>query len=149
MAKLGSLIKVAAMAGPTVWKVVQAMGPTITKMRRDYPEAFAAVEKQVGRLAGSRSAGKGPEGLRRRINVLRDQTTYLAVSADGAAEVRRVEQWRRQLDKLEASLPLLAAMGKTAARREANRIGERIDALSAEVLNAYIEERRDDAELGR
>ncbi|MFC7406872.1 hypothetical protein [Georgenia alba] len=148
MGRLGTIVKVAAVAGPTVWKVVQAVGPTLMKLRKENPEVFAAVEKQVQRLGEARRKGRSPEGLRLRIAALRDQVSYLRASADDEAERARAEAWRNQLDRIEASLPLLGAMSEKTSRRERKHVDHRIDELSAEILAAFIDERDEDAERG-
>ncbi|MCK6212223.1 hypothetical protein KZX45_16905 [Georgenia sp. EYE_87] len=145
MGRLGALVKFAAVAGPTVWKVVQTFGPTLTRLRRENPEVFGAVEKQVRKLAEARQAGKSPDALRRRISALRDQVAYLRASADDEGERRRAEAWRVQLDKIEASLPLLGAMSTKVAARERAHVDQRIDELSAEILAAFIDEQDEDA----
>ncbi|MFH5822706.1 hypothetical protein [Georgenia sp. AZ-5] len=147
MGKVGTLIKVAVAAGPTVWETVRRLAPVLTKLRQENPEVFNAVTEQVTRLARARREGRGPEALRRRIDVLREQVAYLVASADDEGERRRAEGWRRQLDKLEASLPLLGAMSSHAGAREAKHIDERIDALSEEVLSAFIDEQREDHQI--
>lgn len=147
MAKLGTLIKVAVTAGPAVWKVVRRLGPTLERLRKDNPEVFDQVAHQVQRLASARQASKGPEGLRRRIEVLRQQVAYLSRSADDEAERTRARAWDRQLDRLVASLPLLDAMSRRAAAREGQRVAERIDALSEEILAAFIQEQGEDTRI--
>ena len=145
MGKLGSLIKFAAVAGPTVLKVVQKYGPTLTELKKTNPEVFDAVQNQVRKLAESRKASKSPERLHRRVAALRDQVAYLHQSADDEGERRRAEDWRAKLDKIEASLPLLSAMSSKAAAREQAHVDARIDELSSEILSAYIDEQEEDA----
>ncbi|MHB1063128.1 MAG: hypothetical protein ACYC1Z_01300 [Georgenia sp.] len=145
MGKVGTLIKVAATAGPAVWGVVRRFGPMLERMRKDNPEVFDQIATQVQRLARSRREAKGPEGLRRRIVVLRQQLAYLDRSADDDGERVRARGWARQLDKLEASLPLLDTMSRRTSTREAHRVGDRIDALSEEILTAFIDEQRADS----
>lgn len=145
MGRLGALVKFAAVAGPTVVKVVQKYGPTLTKLKKDNPEVFDAVQNQVRKLAEARKAGKSPETLHKRIAALRDQVSYLRQSADDEEERRRAEAWRVKLDKIEASLPLLTAMSPKAASRERAHINSRIDELSTEILSAFIDEQEEDA----
>ncbi|GAA4422521.1 hypothetical protein GCM10023169_17090 [Georgenia halophila] len=148
MGRLGTLAKVAAVAGPTVWKVVQRVGPTLVRLRKDNPEVFETVEKQVKRLGEARRQGRSPDGLRLRIAALRDQVAYLRASADDHAERARAEAWRTQLDRIEASLPLLGAMSSKASTRERKHVDQRIDDLSAEILSAFIDEQDEDARDG-
>lgn len=148
MGKVGTLIKVAATAGPAVWTAVRRFGPVLEKLRKDNPEVFDQITSQVQRLARARREAKGPEGLRRRIVVLRQQLTYLDHSADDDAERDRVRAWGRHLDKLEAALPLLETVSRRQAARETHRISERIDQLSEQVLTAFIEEQRADSQFG-
>ncbi|KAE8764671.1 hypothetical protein [Georgenia thermotolerans] len=147
MGKVSSLVKIAVTAGPAVWEAVRRMGPMLTRMREENPEIYNLVSQQVTRMASARQENRGEEGLRRRIGVLRDQVAYLIASADDDAESRRAEDWRRQLDKIEASLPLLGAMSRHAAAKEAKHVDERIDALSAQILSAYVDEQREDHQL--
>ncbi|TRW46226.1 hypothetical protein [Georgenia yuyongxinii] len=147
MGKVGTLIKVAVAAGPAVWEAVRRLGPTLTRLREENPEIYTLVSDQVTRLARTRRESHGPEGLRRRIGVMRDQVAYLLASADDDGERHRAQDWRRQLDKIEASLPLLTAMSRQAAAREARHVDERIDELSAVILSAYVDEQREDHQL--
>ncbi|MFD1718094.1 hypothetical protein [Georgenia deserti] len=149
MGRLGTVVKVAAIAGPAIWRVVQALGPTLLRLRRENPEVFAAVEKQITRLGEARRKGRSTEGLRLRISALRDQVAYLRASADDDGERARAEAWRTQLDRIEASLPLLGAMSEKAARRERKHIDQRIDTLSGQILAAFIDEQDEDARLDR
>ena len=149
MAKISGIMKLAMVAGPTVVEVVRKFGPTLTKAMKENPEVFRVVQTQVDRMAKARKSGHGSEGLRRRVNILRDQVAYLHASADDARETRRAEEWRRQLDKIDASISVLGAMGKETATREEDHIGKRIDKLSGEILSAFIDEQEEDAQLGR
>jgi hypothetical protein len=148
MGKVGMLIKVAATAGPAVWTAVRRFGPVLEKLRKDNPEVFDQITNQVQRLARTRREAKGPEGLRRRIVVLRQQLSYLDRSADDGAERDRARAWGRHLDKLEAALPLLETMSRRQAVRETHRISERIDLLSEQILTAFIDEQREDSQSG-
>lgn len=147
MGKVGALIKIAVTAGPAVWEAVRRLGPTLTRLRDENPEIYKLVSDQVTRLARTRRESHGPDGLRRRIGVMRDQVAYLLASADDDGERHRAEEWRRQLDKIEASLPLLTAMSRNAAARETRHVDERIDELSAAILSAYVDEQREDNQI--
>ncbi|MPV35752.1 hypothetical protein [Georgenia subflava] len=145
MGKVGALIKVAAVAGPTIVELVRRFGPTLTKLKKENPEVFDAVAAQVQKLAQARKNSRGPEGIRKRLKILRDQVAFLYSSADDAAERDRADGWRVQLDRLEASLPVLAAMGRKAAAKETEHVNRRIDELSEEILSAFIDEKEEDA----
>ncbi|WP_127126216.1 hypothetical protein [Georgenia sp. SYP-B2076] len=145
MGKVGTLMKIAVAAGPAVWEAVRRYGPVLERLRQENPEVYRLISDQVSRLATTRREARGPEALRRRLGVLRDQVAYLTASADDDGERRRAAEWRRQLDKLEASLPLLSAMSRHKAAQEERHVDARIDALSEQILSAYIDEQEEDA----
>lgn len=148
MGKVGTVIKFATVAGPTIWEVVKRLGPVISRLQKENPEVAEQITDQVRRLADARRAGKGPEGFRRRTGALRDQVAYLHASADDEGERARADAWRDHLDRIDASLPLIAVMGKKAAKAEREHLNTRIDELAAQILAAYIDEQDEDARPG-
>ncbi|MDD9208065.1 hypothetical protein PU560_16560 [Georgenia sp. 10Sc9-8] len=147
--KAGQLIKVAAVAGPTVWRIVRTAGPTLVRLRQENPDVFDAVQRQVTALAKARQERSGPTAVRRRLEVLRQQVTYLAGSADDAAEAERAAGWSRDLDGVERALPLVVSENRRTARRHLRRIERRLDTLSGQILEAFIGEQEEDAGADR
>ena len=140
---LAKLLNVAVVAGPAIWKIVSRYGPVLIDLRNKNPAAFDKVAGSVKGLAGS--VRPGPGNLSSQAEVVRKQINYLVASADDDAELARVSGWRKRLEKIEAAVPLLDAMSPKVRKAQQKTLRGQLDALAAEVLDAFIGEQAEDA----
>lgn len=128
-----------------VLKAVSWIGPfaaqAVTSISKD-PEVLRTIKEQAARLAKPRG-GTSEEQLKT-IEVLRDQVTYLAESADDDDEARRAEEWSQRLDRCERAARILQAPGASKADRTA--LTKKVGALRSEIFSAFIVEQAEDAE---
>lgn len=146
--KAGQLVRYAVVAGPAIARAVKTAGPLLDRLRKDYPEAFDAVQQQVKKLAEARRERSGAAAVRRRIAVLREQVEYLRASADDDAEARRAAGWARVLTDVERLLPVVLAERPRTQRAHLRQIEHRLDELGGDLLAAVIAEREEDAAGG-
>ncbi|MGV9182863.1 hypothetical protein [Arcanobacterium canis] len=144
--KYGSLIKFATVAGPVAIELLRKYGPALRKIAQENPELLDRIRNTVGKVRHSKGENS-PEGLDERISVLRDQITYLYASADSPFEAQRAKAWRNDVEVIERALPLLRAMAAKQRKIEATKLSKRLDYLSAQILDASIEEQIEDAEV--
>lgn len=146
MAKFTALIRWAILSGPVVLRTVQRYGPVIKKMIDSNPDA---VSKVVGKLKSYQDAKQkqGVPGATERLQVLRDQVTYLYASANTPAVAEQATAWKAQLTKIEAGLPLIEVMTPKERRKKLREINARIDAISSDILAAVVEDDIQDAEV--
>ncbi|MDP9799960.1 hypothetical protein J2S49_000036 [Arcanobacterium wilhelmae] len=144
--KYGSLIKFATVAGPVAIELIRKYGPALKKIAQENPELLDRVKATVGKLRQSKGEAT-LAGLEERIGVLRDQITYLYASADNPGEARRAKAWRGEVEVIERALPILQAMAGKQRKAEAAKLSKRLDTLSAQILDASIEEQIEDAEI--
>ncbi|MBM7825355.1 hypothetical protein JOD55_001182 [Arcanobacterium pluranimalium] len=147
MGKFGGLVKIATIAGPAILKVVKIYGPQLRTLMRENPELFAQIKGRVGKIAGTKTNAKGIKGDQERLNVLREQTTYLYASANTPKMAEKARVWRLEIDQLEKALPLLDVMGSDAKKQEVKKVQTKIDRLSAQILAATIDDDIEDAEV--
>lgn len=145
--RIGALIKFAAVAGPTIYKVVKEYGPTLLRLANQHPQAYDRVQTVVKKLGSSGPRGE-QRSLTKRIEAMRTQVNYLIASADNDEELRQAGTWKKQLDRIEHSVPLLEPMSARTARRERKMLQTKLDKLAAQILERFIEENADDAETG-
>lgn len=149
--RIGTLIKIATVAGPTIYTLVTKYGPELRRLKDNNPEAFDRVTGTVKSMTGigkNSVPTRGVKGAEHRIKELREQVTYLRDSADDAYERDRATLWGAQLDKLEGGLRLVRSMGEEARAAELERVNARLDRLAGDVLSAYIDELDEDARKG-
>lgn len=148
MSKLSMLMKLARRVGPTVALVVARYGPQIRQLMKDNPEAFERITGQFKKSIQARSnQNKKPEGLEDRLALLREQVTYLYASANDAEVARQASSWRKEIEGLERSVPLLNAMGRKQRSIEKRKLELRIDRLSSQILAASLVDDIEDAEF--
>lgn len=146
MGRIGTIIKVASVAGPAIVKVVQKYGPQLRQLAKDNPEALGSIKRRVTAVAHATTRGNSLHAVGNRIGVLRDQVTYLFASANTPAVARQASAWRAELDALETLIPVVGAMSRPMQKSELKAIQKRIDALSASILAATIGDDIEDAE---
>ena len=144
MGKFSRLARLAIVAGPAVIQMVQQYGPVLKKFASENPDT---VDQISGKLKNYRKAKRktGAEGVAERIDVLKEQVTYLYGSANTAEVAKAAAQWKAELTKLEVSLPLIEVMSPAEKRRKLKEITAKIDALAAEILAAVVEDDVEDA----
>lgn len=121
--------------------IVGTAGPIVAKYLKEHPEITQSVQDAVTKLVAKRTSG--PEGMIDTVIALREQVSYLRTSADDEGEVRRAADWSRRLDNLEHAAQMLR---DGSLRKEAKVVKERLAALRAEILTAFITEQAEDAE---
>lgn len=146
MGKIGTIIKVASVAGPAVLKVVQKYGPQLRQIAKDNPEVLGSIKKRITTISRAGTRGDSLHAVANRIGVLRDQVTYLFASANTPAIARQASAWRGELDALESLIPVVGAMSRPMQKTELKALQKRIDVLSAGILSATIGDDIEDAE---
>lgn len=146
MAKFTALIRWAILSGPIVLKTVQRYGPMIKGMIDSNPDAVSNVTEKLKAYQEARQK-KGIPGATKRVQILRDQVTYLYASANTPAVAEQAADWKQQLAKIEASLPLIEVMTPKEQKRKLKEVNARIDAISGNILAAVVEEDIQDAEV--
>ena len=147
MGKFGTLVKIATVAGPAIGKIIQTYGPQLKKLAAENPEVFSTIKQRVLLIAPSKKGSASARVIAGKINVLRDQVTYLYASANTPAVAKQASAWRNELDELDSLLPVVAVMSKSAQKNELKAVQKRIDILSAAILAAMISDDIEDAEM--
>ncbi|WP_306232674.1 hypothetical protein [Agrococcus beijingensis] len=115
--------------GPLVWTWLSAN-----------PEVRETIERMVKRLTAS--TGQDPDEMRKTLQAMREQVEYLRNSADDDFERRRAAAWSTSLIRLEHAVEMLRG---GAARADVKRLRSSIDALRAQILDAFLIEQVEDA----
>lgn len=148
MSKFSMLMKIARRVGPTVALVVARYGPQIRQLMKENPEVFERITGQFKKTIQARKEQNSkPEGLADRCALLREQVTYLYASANNAEVARQASAWRKEIESIERSIPLLNAMGRKQRSTEKRKIEHRIDKLSSQILAASLVDDIEDAEF--
>lgn len=129
---LSAVIKVVRRFAPVVV-------PVVLKMWQD-PRLRAQIQEVAAKLVASEKPTA--QDMLATIEVLRSQVRELAASADDAGEVRRAEEWQKQLDGYEKAAHLLTAPGATT--KDHKKLRRRIDTLRSRVLDAHMTEIAED-----
>lgn len=146
MAKFTTLIRWAIVSGPVVVRTVQRYGPMIKRLIESNPDAVSNVTGKLKTYQEAKSQ-KGLPGAANRLEILREQVTYLYASANTPAVAEQATAWKSQLAKIEASLPLVEVMSAKEQRRKLKDINARIDSISSDILAAVVEDDIQDAEV--
>lgn len=147
MSKFSVMMRLARTLGPTLAIAVARYGPQIRQIIKENPEAFDRITKQFSKVARARSEQNSPGGFARRCEVLREQVTYLYASANSAEVARQASAWRKEIEAIERAVPLLDAMGRRQRLVEKRKLEQRIDELSAKILEASLVDDIEDAEF--
>ncbi|AHU88709.1 hypothetical protein [Trueperella pyogenes] len=147
MGKIKTLVKIATTAGPAVYSIVRTYGPQIRRIMKENPELFETMKNRVSALAGAGSSKRGTAKLKARVGVLREQTTYLYGTANNAMVAEQATAWRKELDLLENSLPVVATMKGKTRRGKIRELESRIDDLAAKILAMTLQDDIEDAEI--
>ncbi|WP_341829063.1 hypothetical protein [Trueperella pyogenes] len=147
MGKIKTLVKIATTAGPAVYSIVRTYGPQIRRIMKENPELFETMKNRVSALAGAGSSKRGTAKLKARLGVLREQTTYLYGTANNTMVAEQATAWRKELDLLENSLPVVATMKGKTRRGKIRELESRIDDLAAKILAMTLQDDIEDAEI--
>lgn len=147
MSKVSLILKLARTLGPTVALAAARYGPQIRQLVKDNPEVIDQITKRFSKAAKARADQNNPGGLARRCEVLREQATYLYASANNADTAHKAAAWRKEIEAIERSIPLLDAMGRRQRLTEKRKIEQRLDALSSDILAASLVDDIEDAEF--
>ncbi|MEW6960735.1 hypothetical protein [Trueperella pyogenes] len=147
MGKIKTLVKIATTAGPAVYSIVRTYGPQIRRIMKENPELFETMKNRVSALAGAGSSKRGTVKLKARVGVLREQTTYLYGTANNTMVAEQATAWRKELDLLENSLPVVATMKGKTRRGKIRELESRIDDLAAKILAMTLQDDIEDAEI--
>jgi hypothetical protein len=112
-------------------------------MVKDNPEAFAGLTRRFSKVTGAKESGS----LQQRVNVLREQATYLYASANTADVAQQAAAWRTELEAIEKAVPVLDAMSRKRRIAERRELVGRIDRLSSQILAASLIDTVEDAEI--
>ncbi|MDO4887909.1 MAG: hypothetical protein Q3979_04275 [Actinomycetaceae bacterium] len=143
MSILKVLLKVARKVGPVAAMAVIRYGPQLRKLVADNPEVVEKITQRFKKVDSAKQHGT----LEQRVQVLRDQVTYLYASANTSEVARQAAEWRKELEALQQAIPLLQAMSSRQKMTERRRITQRIDLLSAQILEASLVDSIEDAEI--
>lgn len=146
MAKFTTLIRWAILSGPVVIQTVQRYGPMIKRLIDSNPDAVSNVTGKLKKYQDAKSQ-KGLPGAASRLEMLREQVTYLYASANTPAVAEQATAWKSQLAKIEAGLPLIEVMSAKEQKRKLKEVNARIDSLSSDILAAVVEDDIQDAEV--
>lgn len=146
MGKFSSLSKLAIAAGPAVIKMVQRYGPTIKQMVDSNPEAVDNIKGKIQKY-GEAKKKSGVSGAQKRVEVLREQVTYLYASANTPEVADNAQKWGKELDRIEVALPLIDAMSPKNRRLELRKVDDKIDTLSSRILATVVQDEVEDAEV--
>lgn len=115
-------------------------GPLVYAWLRTNPDVADRIQREVQRLG--RSTGDDPEAMRASLRAMREQVEYLRDSADDDAERARTRVWSASLTRLEHTAEMLRG---GSSRDDRKRLRTRIDALRAEIIDAFLLEQIEDA----
>lgn len=147
MGRMRLLLKLATVAGPAVYNVIRNYGPQLKRMMDENPELFEKVKDRLTAIVSAGKAKTGTKAISHRVEVLRDQVTYLYASANSVAMAEQASQWRAELDSIEKVIPVLDAMSTKARRDKKRGLEKQLDELSAKILAATLEDDVEDAEV--
>lgn len=139
------LLKVATVAGPAIFRVLKKYGPQLREIYQQNPDLFKVVSGKITTITSARKDEATSANLAKRVEILREQVTYLYASANTPAAAEQARKWRNELAGIQKSLPLLDAMATKNRKAEAKALNERIDQLSAAIIAANIEDEVEDA----
>ena len=142
MGKFKMLIKLATTVGPVAYGLAQRYGPVVMQTLKDNPQLAEQVQS---RFTSNRPKKRGIAGLRYRVQVLREQVTYLYGTANNLEVAEKTRNWRRELDNIEHALNLVDVMQSKERRAKERELVARIDELSDEVLKLTLEDDIEDA----
>lgn len=146
MGRFRLLLRWAIVAGPTVLRMVRTYAPVIKKLIDSNPEAVSKLTRKLKDYQGAKEK-KGVAGASARLEVLREQVTYLYGSANTPEVAEKAMAWKGQLAKIESSIPLIEVLSAKEQKKKLKEINERIDNLSNEILAAVVEDDIQDAEV--
>ncbi len=138
-----TLLKLARKVGPAALMAAVRYGPELRRMVKDNPEAFAGLTRRFSKVTGAKESGS----LQQRVNVLREQATYLYASANTADVAQQAAAWRTELEAIEKAVPVLDAMSRKRRIAERRELVGRIDRLSSQILAASLIDTVEDAEI--
>lgn len=147
MSRIGTLIKIATVAGPAVLKAVTTYGPEIRKLMNDNPELFEAIKARVGAIAGAGRQSSGTQALAKRVAVLREQAAYLYASANSVDMAEKASRWRTELDQIDKILPLVEQMDRKEKKSRVRKLEKQLDAVAGKIVEATLEDDIEDAEI--
>ncbi len=147
MGKFRLLIRLATIAGPSVLRVVRHYGPQLRTMVNENPQLLEQIKGKIKPLAIARSKETKTQEYKESLEVLRQQVTYLFASANDSVMAAKTRNWRNEIDSLEKSLPLYATMSASVRRKELKILQQRIDTLSAAIVDVTISNVIEDAQI--
>ena len=139
------LLKIATVAGPAVFKMLKKYGPQLRELYQQNPDLFQTLTGKINAITSARKSESDVDSLAKRVEVLREQVTYLYASANTPEAAEQARKWRTELLGIQKSLPLLDAMAKKNRKLEMKVLDQRIDNLSAAIIAANIEDEVEDA----
>lgn len=145
MGKFKKLIRVAAVVGPTVVKLVQTYGPQIRQLINSNPEYFNVFKQRLGVLASSNS--RALKHLADRVDVLREQAAYLYGAANKADTAQQAAQWRDELENIAKAIPVLHQLDRSKRKKTRKNLEQHVDDLAYKIVQTTLEDDIEDAEI--
>ncbi|MDY5153050.1 hypothetical protein SAMN05421878_11637 [Actinobaculum suis] len=151
MAKKGvlkQLFRLARRIGPAVVVVLAKYGPQVRKLVEQNPEFLTKVTQRFRAVTGAKEPGtKTGDSFEHRVQVLKEQVTYLYASANTPQVAQKASEWRAKLDAIERSIPVLNAMSRSKRGSEKREISRRLDQLAEQIMAASLIDEIEDAEF--
>lgn len=146
MAVFKVIFRAAKKLGPTAVLAVIKYGPELRKLIEKNPKIVEVLGKRFEKMSGS--AGRaGKKDIPERIEMLREQVTYLYASANTGEMAKKAATWRSELERLQQALPVIDAMSVRKQAAERRKISQALDRISADILAVSLEEAVEDAEV--
>ncbi|QRV01417.1 hypothetical protein JTE88_04680 [Arcanobacterium phocisimile] len=145
MGKFRSLIRLAAVVGPTAIKLVQTYGPQIRQLIHENPQYLQIFKGRLSLL--SAGSGRAVKQLSERVSVLREQTAYLYGAANSAEMAQQAARWRDELESIAKVLPVLNQLERAEKKKMRKNIDKHVDELAAKIVQATLEDDIEDAEI--
>ncbi|SPT74378.1 Uncharacterised protein [Arcanobacterium haemolyticum] len=145
MGKIKTLIRIAAVVGPTAIKIIKDYGPQIRQLLKENPEFFDTFKKRLTSLGTS--SGRGTKHLTDRVSVLREQAAYLYGTANNAQTAKQAAAWRDELDSIAKALPVLEHLDRAEKKKTKKTIDMHVNDLAAKIVQATLEDDIEDAEI--
>lgn len=146
MAIFKTLLKAARRVGPAAFLAVVRYGPQIRAMIRENPRVAERITGRFQKVAKSRG-GMDAASLYSRIEVLKEQVTYLYASADSSAVARQASAWRSDLEAIQQAIPVVESMSNAARNTQRRKLVSRLDDIASDLLAFSLENVVEEADI--
>lgn len=147
MSLIKTLFKAARKVGPAALLAVVKYGPELRKLVKNNPRVIESVTKRFRKVAGAKEGPSDKKGLHRRVEVLREQVTYVYASANTSDVARQAAKWREELERIDHAIPVVDSMSRREQASERKKLIRKLDVISASVLAVTVEDAIEDAKI--